>query len=221
MHHMNGMLYENRQHAGEVLGKLVVALPEIAGGIVLGLVRGGVPVAFEVARACRLPLDILAVRKLHAPGQHELAMGAIASGGGIALNQDVLRQCHVSDQQLEQAIEHEKDEMARQESNLRAGRSSPQLAGRTVILVDDGLATGATMRAGIRSVKLGYAKRVIVAVPVGASSTCEELSAEVDHVVCPFRPDWMFAVSQFYADFGQTSNEDVQRLLAEADRALE
>jgi len=106
--------------------------------------------------------------------------------------------------------------MARQESDLRAGRSAPQLAGRTVILVDDGLATGATMRAAIRSVKLEHAKRVIVAVPVGASSTCEELSAEVDHVVCPFRPDWMFAVSQFYADFGQTTNEDVRKLLAEA-----
>ena len=215
------MLYENRQNAGQVLGKLVAALPETAGGIVLGLVRGGVPVADEVARACRLPLDILAVRKLHAPGQRELAMGAIASGGGIALNQDVMRQCHVSDRQLEQAIEHERDEMARQESGLREGRSAPQIAGRTVILVDDGLATGATMRAAIRSVKLEHAKKVIVAVPVGASSTCEELSAEVDQVVCPFRPDWMFAVSQFYADFGQTSNEDVQRLLAEADRALE
>jgi len=102
------MLYENRQNAGQVLGKLVAALPETAGGIVLGLVRGGVPVADEVARACRLPLDILAVRKLHAPGQPELAMGAIASNGGIALNQDVMRQCHVSDRQLEQAIETRK-----------------------------------------------------------------------------------------------------------------
>ncbi|MDE3063434.1 MAG: phosphoribosyltransferase, partial [Acidobacteriota bacterium] len=105
---MNGMLYENRQHAGQALSKLVAALPEIAGGLVLGLVRGGVPVAYEVARECRLPLDIMAVRKLHAPGQRELGMGAIASGGGVALNQDVLRECHVSEGHLEQAIEHEK-----------------------------------------------------------------------------------------------------------------
>ncbi|MDE3162233.1 MAG: phosphoribosyltransferase [Acidobacteriota bacterium] len=218
---MNGMLYENRQHAGQLLGKLVAALPEIAGGIVLGLVRGGVPVASEVARECRLPLDIMAVRKLHAPGQRELAMGAIASGGGVALNQDVLRECRVSDRQLEQAIEHEKDEMARQESGLREGRRAPQIAGRTVILVDDGLATGATVRAAIRSVKLGHAKKVIVAVPVGAASTCDELTAEVDSVVCPLKPDWMFAVSQFYADFGQTTNEDVRRLLVAAAQAPE
>ena len=221
MQHMNGMLYENRQHAGQALGKLVAALPEIAGGIVLGLVRGGVPVASEVARECRLPLDIMAVRKLHAPGQRELAMGAIASGGGVALNQDVLRECHVSEGHLEQAIEHEKDEMARQESILRQGRSTPQIAGRTVILVDDGLATGATMRASIRSVKQAHAKKVIVAVPVGASSTCDELTAEVDYVACPLKPDWMFAVSQFYADFGQTTNEDVRRLLVEAAHAPE
>lgn len=217
MQHVNEMIYENRRVAGQMLGKLVAALPQLTGGIVLGLVRGGVPVAYEVARACHLLLDIMAVRKLRAPGQRELAMGAIASGGGVALNQDVLQECHVSELQLEQVIEHEKSEMARQESELRRGRSAPELDGRTVILVDDGLATGASMRAAIRAVK-GRARRVIVAVPVASNSTCEELAAEVEHLVCPLKSDWMFAVSQYYEDFGETTNEDVRHLLDEATR---
>jgi putative phosphoribosyl transferase len=221
MHHVDEMLYENRRHAGELLGRLVATLPDLSGGIVLGLVRGGVPVALEVARACHLPLDIMAVRKLRTPGQHELAMGAIASGGGITLNERVLRECHISDRQLEKVIEHEQGTMAHQESDLRRGRSAPERAGRTVILVDDGLATGATMRAAIRSVKLGHAKTVIVAVPVGASSTCEELAAEVDQVVCPLKPDWMFAVSQFYQNFGETTNDEVRSILDEAARSLD
>lgn len=207
-------MYENRREAGQTLGKLVAALPDLSDGIVLGLVRGGVPVAYEVAQACNLPLDIMAVRKLRAPGQRELAMGAIASGGGVALNQDVLQDDRVSEQQLEQAIAYEKEAMARQESELRGGRSAPELSGRTVILVDDGLATGASMRAAIRAVK-GRARRVVVAVPVGANSTCKELAAEADELVCPLRPEWMFAVSQFYEDFGETTNDDVRRLLEE------
>ncbi len=215
MQHVREVVYENRQHAGRILGRLVAALPDLTGGIVLGLVRGGVPVAYEVARACNLPLDIMAVRKLRAPGQRELAMGAIASGGGFTLNEDVLLQGHIAEQQLEQVIEHERREMARQEAELRGGRSAPELAGRTVILVDDGLATGASMRAAVRAVR-GNARRVIVAVPVGASSSCEEFAAEVDHMVCPLRPEWMVAVSQFYRDFGETTNEDVRRLLDEA-----
>lgn len=220
MQHVREMVYENRRHAGRILGNLVAALPDLTGGIVLGLVRGGVPVAFEVARACHLPLDIMAVRKLRAPGQRELAMGAIASGGGVALNQDVLRDCRVSNRQLDDVVEHEKEAMTLQESDLRCGRPAPELAGRTVVLVDDGLATGATMRAAIRSVK-GRAQYVIVAVPVGASSTCEELAVEVNHLVCPLRPDWMFAVSQFYEDFGETTNQDVRLLLDEAARIPE
>jgi putative phosphoribosyl transferase len=220
MQHVREMVYENRQHAGRILGRLVAALPNLAGGIVLGLVRGGVPVAYEVARACNLPLDIMAVRKLRAPGQRELAMGAIASGGGFTLNDDVLLQGHIAEQQLEQIIEHERREMARQEAELRGGRSAPELAGRTVILVDDGLATGASLRAAVRAVR-GRASRVIVAVPVGASTSCAELAAEVDHLVCPLRPEWMFAVSQFYRDFSETTNEDVRRLLDDAAKSQE
>ena len=215
MQHVDEMMYENRREAGQTLGKLVAALPDLSDGIVLGLERGGVPVAYEVARACNLPLDIMAVRKLRAPGQRELAMGAIASGGGVALNQDVLQEGRISERQLEQLIAHEKEAMARQESELRSGRSAPELAGRVLILVDDGLATGASMRAAIRAVK-GRARRVIVAVPVGANSTCEELAAEADELVCPLRPEWMFAVSQFYEDFGETTNDDVRCLLEEA-----
>ncbi len=135
-----------------MLGELVAALPDLKDAVVLGLVRGGVPVAFEVARACGLPLDILVVRKLGVPGQEELAMGAIASGGGFVLNEQIVRSCHVSEKKLGHVIERERQEMERREAFYREGRPAIEIAGRAVILVDDGLATGASMRAAIRAV---------------------------------------------------------------------
>lgn len=195
-----------------MVGELVAALPDLKDGVVLGLVRGGVPVAYEVAKTCALPLDILVVRKLGLPGQEELAMGAIASGGGVVLNDYVVRSYHVSEKKLEYVIERETQEMLRRESLYREGRPAVEIAGRAVVLVDDGLATGASMRAAIRAVK-ERARRVIVAVPVGASSTCEELAHEADQVVCAMVPEPLDAVSLFYREFGATSDEEVKELM--------
>ncbi len=191
-----------------MLGELVASLPDLQDAVVLGLVRGGVPVAFEVARACRLPMDILVVRKLGVPGQEELAMGAIASGGVVVLNEHIVQSWRVSEKKLEHVVEREWQEMQRRERLFREERPATDFTGRAVILVDDGLATGATMRAAIRAVR-GGARRVIVAVPVGAKSTCEELAHEADRVVCALVPEPLDAVSLFYREFGATTDEEV------------
>jgi len=206
--------FRNRREAGRVLAALVTEVPNLEGGIVLGLVRGGVPVAFEVAKACGLPLDIIIVRKLGVPGQEELAMGAIASSGTTVLNDDVLRRFHVSPNKLAQVIEREKQELERRENLYRKGRAPVQIAGRAVILVDDGLATGASMRAAIRAVK-DSARRVIVAVPVGAGSTCEELAQIADQVICALIPEPLDAVSLFYSEFEATSDDEVKSLMSQ------
>lgn len=168
--------------------------------------------AYEVARACGLPLDILVVRKLGVPGVEELAMGAIASGGGVVLNDYVLQSYRISEKKLGHVIEHERQEMERREKLYREERPPAEIAGRTVILVDDGLATGASMRAAIRAVK-GRARRVIVAVPLGARSTCEELAKEADQVVCAMTPEPLDAVSLFYREFPPTSDQEVIRFM--------
>jgi len=204
--------FTNRHEAGRILGEMVATLEDISDGVVLGLIRGGVPVAFEVARACSLPLDILVVRKLGVPWQPELAMGAIASGGAIVLNEDLLRSYHISGQQLDKVIQQERTELHRREALYRRGHAAVPIEGHTVILVDDGLATGASMRVAIRAVK-SDARRVIVAVPVGAKSTCDDLKTMADDVVCPLTPEPLEAVSQFYSEFNATSDEEVQELL--------
>src|SRR5579863_3955219 len=211
------MVFQDRREAGRVLGKLVSSLPDLEDAVVLGLVRGGVPVAFEVARACGLPMDILVVRKLGVPEQDELAMGAIASGGGLVLNEQIIRSWHVSENKLGQVIERERQEMDRREKLYREGRPAMDFTGRAVVLVDDGLATGATMRAAIRAVR-GSARRVIVAVPVGAKGTCEELALEVDRVVCALIPEPLDAVSLFYREFGATTDEEVMALMRRGTR---
>jgi putative phosphoribosyl transferase len=205
-------VFQDRREAGRILGEVVAQLPDIADGVVLGLVRGGVPVAFEVAKACGLPLDILVVRKLGLPWQEELAMGATASGGAIVLNEDVLRSNRISAAKLESVIEREKLELTRREALYRQGQPAAPIDGRAVVLVDDGLATGASMRAAIRAVT-GRARRVIVAVPVGARSTCEELRSMVDELVCALIPEPLDAVSLFYREFQATSDEEVRELL--------
>ena len=204
--------FKDRREAGCVVGRLVARLPDNADAVVLGLVRGGVPVAFEVAIACSLPLDILVVRKLGVPWQEELAMGAVASGGAIVLNEDILRMYRISGDQLGQVIEREREELLRREKLYRQGRAALNLDGRAVILVDDGLATGASMRVAIKAVK-ERARKVIVAVPVGAKSTCEELRAVADDVVCALIPEPLDAVSLFYREFAATSDGEVQDLL--------
>ena len=212
MRRVSEKAFQDRRDAGRVLAEAVLKLPGLEDGVVLGLVRGGVPIAYEVAKACNLPLDILVVRKLGAPGQEELAMGAIASGGEVAYNEDIVRSFHVTPKVLEVMIEHEKEAIARLEHLYREGRPPAEIAGHAVILADDGLATGASMRAAIRAVK-PRARAVIVAVPVGARSTCEELAREADGLVCPMMPDMFDAVSLYYREFDQTSDEEVKVLL--------
>ena len=195
-----------------MLGELVAELADLKDGLVLGMVRGGVPVAYEVARKCGLPLEILVVRKLGVPGQEELAMGAIASGGFVVLNESIIGSHNLSEQKLEHTIERETKELERREKLYREGRPAAEIEGRTVILVDDWLATGASMRAAIRAVK-GRAKKVIVAVPVGAKSTCVELAQEVDQLVCAIMPEPMEAVGLFYREFEATSDEEVESFM--------
>jgi predicted phosphoribosyltransferase len=192
-------------------------VPDLGDAVVLGLPRGGVPVAFEVARVCNLPLDIFVVRKLRAPGQRELAMGALARGGAVVLNPDILRDLRVSDDALHAVIEQEKQNLEQQEQAYRDHAQAVDLEGRTVILVDDGLATGASMRAAVKAVRV-RARRIVVAVPVGAESSCRELASEVDLLVCPHTPEPFEAVGRFYRDFEPTSDDEVRWLLAEARR---
>ena len=182
--------------------------------IVLGLPRGGVPVAYEVAQRLALPLDVFVVRKLGVPGYEELAMGAIASGNVSVLNPDVMRALPDSEAILKGVIAREKVELQRRETRYRQDRPVLDLRGRVVILVDDGLATGATMRAGAAALRKQAVAKIVVAVPVGAPETCREIELEVDETVCAFMPEFFHGVGQFYEDFSQTSDDEVRELLA-------
>ena len=184
--------------------------------IVLGLPRGGVPVASEVARALRLPLDVFLVRKLGVPGHDELAMGAIASGGVRVVNRDVVEAAGISSEQLDRAVERESLELERRAGAYRGERPPPVVAGKTVILVDDGLATGSTMRAAVEALKQQGAGRIVVAVPVAARQTCEELARHVDEIVCARTPEPFYAVGLWYDDFSQTGDDEVRKLLHDA-----
>jgi putative phosphoribosyl transferase len=214
---MELMEFENRREAGRVLARMMTAEPDLEDAVVLGLPRGGVPVALEIAHTLRVPLDVMMVRKLGAPGAPELAMGALASGGVVVLNPAVLRAFHVSPEALEMRIAEERAALENRELLYRNGRPAHSIAGRAVILVDDGLATGASMRAAIHVVNAS-ARRVIAAVPAGARSTCEELQREGVRVVCALVPDEFRAVGIYYRDFRPTSDEEVCALLAEARR---
>jgi putative phosphoribosyl transferase len=208
--------FPNRAEAGRVLG---LKLSKYAGRedvIVLGLPRGGVPVAYEVARALRVPLDVFIVRKLGVPGFEELAVGAIASGGVRVLNEEVANALPNRDQIIEAVTERETAEVERREREYRDGRRAPELPGKTVILIDDGLATGATMRAAVRALRQRGVAKIVVAVPVGPPDTCKEFEDEADEVVCASAPEFFQAVGQYYEDFSQTSDEEVRELLARA-----
>jgi putative phosphoribosyl transferase len=208
-------MFRDRRDAGRAVARAVAALGDLGDAVVLALPRGGVPVAYEVARACHLPLDVLLVRKLGAPHQRELAVGAIASGGAVVLNARIVSALHLSESALASEIAAEQAEIDRQEKIYREGLPAIGFGGRTVILVDDGLATGATMRAAIRAVR-PRARRVVVAVPVGAADTCAELAREADQVVCLEKPELFDAVSQSYYEFEQTSDAEVRSLLTAA-----
>jgi predicted phosphoribosyltransferase len=209
------MIFRDRRDAGQVLAQTIIASCDFGGAVVLGLPRGGVPVAFEVARKLALPLDVLVVRKLGVPGQEELAMGAIASGGTIVVNQTVVHELGISLETIDQVAERERVEIERRERIYREGHSSVSIEGRTAILVDDGLATGSSMTAAARSLRQ-RADKVTVAVPVGAQSTCEQLRNEVDQIICLTTPQPFFAVGSFYHNFAQTTDAEVRALLSQA-----
>lgn len=197
-----------------MLGEVLQArLPSDPGVVVLGLPRGGVPVAAEVARALGSPLDVFVVRKLGTPGQPELAMGAIASGGVRVLNTRLVRELGIADAVLERVAARELLELRRREQHYRGDRPRPGLAGRTVVLVDDGLATGASARAAVTAVRAADPARVVLAVPVGAPDVCRLLEGVADDVVCPHVSDDVSSVGAHYRDFTQVEDEQVRRLL--------
>jgi predicted phosphoribosyltransferase len=209
------MIFQDRREAGRKLAVLLHNAFIEGDAIVLGLPRGGVPVAFEVARALRLPLDVFVVRKLGVPGQEELAMGAIASGGMVVLNEAVIRACGIGRETIDAVAARERVEMERGEAMWREERTPLALAGRTAILVDDGLATGATMKAAARALR-PVAARVIAGAPVGAEGACRELSCEVDWLACLERPAHFAAVGESYREFEPVPDEEVRALLAQA-----
>lgn len=210
--------FRDRRDAGRVLAGLLEHYRGRDDVVVVGLPRGGVPVAYEVATALNARLDVFLVRKLGLPQHEELAMGAIASGGVIVLNEEVVRGFRISPEVIREVAGREGRELARREQTYRDGRPMPDLTGRTVILVDDGLATGSSMRAAILALRRLRPARIVVAVPAAPSSTCEELRLEVDEVVCATTPSPFFAVGQSYWDFPQTSDEEVRDLLGAAAR---
>jgi len=205
--------YLDRTDAGIRLAGHLAAYVGRADVVVLGLPRGGVPVAAEVARALGAPLDVFCVRKLGVPGEPELAMGAIATGGVVVVNEAVVAEISVPPDLVAEVAAAERAELDRRERAYRGDRPPLPLAGRTVVLVDDGLATGASMRAAVRAVRSAGPARVVVAVPVAAAETCRSLEAEADEVVCPLAPKGFRAVGGWYEDFSATSDDEVRRCL--------
>ncbi|HLJ92970.1 MAG TPA: phosphoribosyltransferase [Gemmataceae bacterium] len=210
------MRFRDRADAGRALAQRLMAYAGNPSVLVLALPRGGVPVAYEVATALHAPLDVFIVRKLGVPGQPELAMGAIATGSVRVLNQEVIRILGITEDVLEAVTAEEHRELARREQLYRGANPAPDLRHRIVILVDDGLATGSTMRAAVAAVRQQQPARIIVAVPVAAPSTCEEFEGEVDEIVCAYTPEPFHAVGLWYDTFSQTSDEEIRQLLARA-----
>src|SRR5947199_5940580 len=208
--------FADRTEAGRLLAEKLGEYADRGDVIILGLPRGGVPVAYEVAKRLRAPLDVFIVRKLGVPGFEELAAGAIASGGVRVLNEEVMRAIPYADEAIEAVTVRETAELERREQIYREGRPSPELRDRVVILVDDGLATGATMRAAVKALRQRGVTRIVVAVPVGPPDTCREIEHEADETICLSTPPFFQAVGQYYEDFSQTSDEDVRELLSQA-----
>ncbi|GAA5532765.1 phosphoribosyltransferase [Deinococcus aluminii] len=206
----------DRRDAGRQLASRLLSQQAWPDTTVLALPRGGVPVSYEVAQAIGAPLDVFLVRKLGVPGYEEVAMGAIASGGVRVLNEDVVRRAGVTPQALAAVEKREEAELNRRERAYREGRTPAPIQGRTVLLIDDGIATGATLRAGLKALRALSPARVVVAVPVAPPEVCRALRSEADEVVCLLTPPDFMAVGQFYRDFHQTSDEEVRGLLARA-----
>ncbi len=212
--------YLNRRDAGLDLAERLGRFGNRQDVVVLALPRGGVPVAYEVARALEAPLDVFLVRKLGVPGHRELAMGAIASGDVRVLNDDVVQWYRIPEAVIEEVAREEQAELERRERTYRDGRKPADVAGKVVLLVDDGLATGSSMKAAVRAVRARTPSRVVVAVPVGAPQTCRELATIADEVVCARTPEYFSAVGQWYLDFSQTTDDEVRQLLSEASRSM-
>ena len=209
-----GRVFRDRREAGDVLAQKMASYRDKSNLLVLGLARGGVPVGWQVAKALRAPLDVFLVRKLGVPQWRELAMGALASGGGMVINDSLVRSLGISDEQVQSAIERETDELHRRERAYRGDRPPVDVTGKIVILVDDGIATGASMLAAVRAVKAEGPAQVVVAVPVGPASTCREIANESDDVICALIPPRFEAVGQVFADFHQVSDDEVRDLLS-------
>ncbi len=210
------MRFKDRRDAGRRLAEHLRAYATRDDVVVLALPRGGVPVAFEVARQWKAPLDIFVVRKLGVPGHEELAMGAIASGGVLVLNQEVVTSLKIPDQAVERVADEERQELARREQAYRNHRPAPELQERSVILVDDGLATGASMHSAVEGLRKQSPQQIVVAVPVAAQQTIEKLRPEVDDLVCAEVPEAFYGVGQWYEDFRQTTDEEIRTLLQQA-----
>ena len=210
--------FRDRYEAGRTLAENLKAYANRPDVLVMALPRGGVPVGVEVAKALNVPLDVFLVRKLGVPGHEELAMGAIASGGVRVLNKDVVDYLRIPDQAIEAVAISELKELERRERAYRGDAGAPDVRGRTVILVDDGLATGSSMRAAVAALRQRQPARIVVAVPVAAAATCDEFRAAVDEIVCARTPEPFRAVGLWYEDFSQNSDEEVRDLLNRAVR---
>lgn len=211
------MPFRNRREAGKQLAARLAAYAGTPNLLILALPRGGVPVAFEIARALHAPLDVFLVRKLGVPGHEELAFGAIASGGIRVLNSAVVQMLDIPDDVIEAVTQRERRELELRERIYRDDRPAPNVRGHTIILSDDGLATGASMRAVIVALARQHARRIVVAVPVAAQQTCDELRTEVDDLICLETPEPFYGVGWWYEDFSQTTDTEVHELLTQAD----
>jgi len=211
--------FKNRSDAGKRLAAKLQGYANRPNTVVLGLPRGGIPVAFEVATKFGLPLDVFVVRKLGVPGHEEFAMGAIASGGIRVLNEDAIRSLNIPREMIESVAEKEGEELRRREQLYRGNHPVFDVRDQTVILVDDGLATGATMRAAVQALRKQKPLSIIVAVPAAAPEACEELGEEADEIICAITPDPFFSVGSWYVDFSQTTDEEVNQLLSIAHKA--
>jgi putative phosphoribosyl transferase len=210
---MQDLPFRDRAHAGQLLSHKLKAYADRRDVLILALPRGGVPVAREIARFLHAPLDVFLVRKLGAPGQEELAMGAIASGGVRVLNDEVVQALRVSSRVIDFVTARESQELARREHLYRDGRPAHEIAGRTLIVADDGLATGSTMRAAIAALRQAEPQRIVIAVPIAAAPTCKELGEEVDELVCLHTPEPFYSVGFWYEDFSQTGDEEIREIL--------
>jgi len=211
-------LFADRADAGRQLAGLLAPYADDPDIVVLALPRGGVPIGYEIARRLHAPLDVYVVRKLGVPGHEELAMGALASDGTCVLDDDLIASLRIEASALDDVVRREVDELKRRELAYRVARPEPQIRGKTVIVVDDGLATGATMRAAAMALRRREPAAIVTAVPVAASRTVAALRGAVDRVVCVRTPEPFHAVGLYYADFDQTTDEEVRRLLSEAAR---